>query len=246
MGTKSIRLFWELLLLTVSCVCNAQYAHMNTDEKTIKQAAENAAAISIAEEAHNVMVDSIKKKQSKLRNIVTTIATNKVLHEEVLKNVKGFGTESRIYKSMVSTGADIVNNSLRAVDLIKNSNLTQKAVVTIEVGKLVSSACEKGKIFADIVTNATVKNPIPSDKASTKKDGDKKNLLNRDERLSLAITLLQELKDINSQITYICYLAKYSTLRDLIKAIDSTTWYNYLYARINVNDIIQKWNQLKD
>lgn len=231
----------------LSGICNAQVAKINLDQKTILQVEANTTAIITQEEIHNLVVDSIKEKQSKLSELLVWIAENRRWHQEALKNIKGWGEESKIYKKMYSVGCDIVFDSARAISLIGKSNLTQKAVASIQVAKLVTSAISTGKVFADIVTNSTVRNPVQTEDSDKKKgEGDKHNLLNRDERVTMANKLLDELKEIDRQLMLICYMAKYSTLDDLIRSIDCQTWYSMVWGKLTAKEIIRKWNGLKN
>ena len=68
-----------------------------------------------------------------------------------------------------------------------------------------------GNLFFNIVTNATVENPLKSKmpgSESSKKD--ELNLLNRHERLYMALKISMELKKIDHDLVMICYYCKYT------------------------------------
>lgn len=245
---KLIKIFTlAILMLLPGNQCFAQYPIINTDIKTIKQVGINTAAIEATESAHNLQVDSIKKKQSQLMLIISGIAANREMFHEVKKNVKGFGTESKIYKRMYTVSGEILANSVKAIGLVKKSKLVQKAVALSAVVDVVNKAIETGKVFSAIVTNSKVENPISRPgHIVPKTKGDGFNLLNRDERLALANKLLYKLEELDRQLYRICVLAKYSTVRDLVALIDAKSWYKYLAAKSTCNDLIDKWNALSN
>lgn len=245
---KLIKIFCLTVFMQLSWTqCFAQYPIINTDIKTIKQVEINTAAIAAEEKAHNDQVDSIKKKQNRLMGIITGITVNREMFHEVKKNVKGFGTESKIYKRMYTVSGEILANSVKAIGLVKKSKLVQKAVALSAVYEVVTKAIQTGQMFSDIVTNSKVENPIKRPGyAVPKSKGDGVNLLNRDERLALANNLLYKLEELNRQLYRICVLAKYSTVRDLVALIDAKSWYKYLAAKSTCNDLIDKWNALSN
>lgn len=245
---KLIKIFClTVFMILPGARCFAQYPIINTDIKTIRQVGINTAAIEAAETAHNLQVDTIKKKQSKLMTIITGIRANRELFHEVKKNVKGFGAESKIYKRMYTVSGEILTNSVKAIGLVKKSKLVQKAVALSAVYEVVTKAIQTGQMFSDIVTNSKVENPVSRPGHTVPKSkGDGFNILNRDERLAMANNLLYKLEELNRQLYRICVLAKYSTVRDLVALIDAKSWYKYLAAKSTCNDLIDKWNALSN
>lgn len=238
-----------LILIVCYIFCNAilfaqDIVNINLDEKTLEQLELNTAAQVATNTLHNIQVDSIKKKQSKLMAIVTGIAAEKELLIQTYQNVSGFKKESKYYLAMVSTGTDIINHSSQAIEVINKSKWTGKAKLIMNVSGLVTQAISFGKAFADIVANSTVPNPIKHPDA-TSGDKDKYNLLNRYERLRMANDILFRLRKIDWTIQYLTYLCKTADIKDLLFQLDRKTYLNYIMTRININDMVNKWNRIE-
>ncbi len=230
-----------LLAVMIPSVVIAQ--NMNYDFQTLEQLTINVSAQVATNELHNRQVDTIKKKQSKLLALVSGIAAEKELLIQSYQNVAGFKKENKYYLAMVSTGADIINHSSQAIDVINKSKWTGKAKMVMNVSGLVTEAIALGKAFADIVANSTVPNPIKHPDA-TSGDKDKYNLLNRHERLRMANDILFRLRKIDWTIRYLTYLCKTADLKDVLFQLDRETYLNYIMTRININDMINKWDRV--
>ena len=101
-----------LMLLGKSILCGQDIVNINIDEQTLEQLMLNTAIQEASNKLHNIQVDSIKKKQSKLMTLVTGIAAEKELLVQTYENVKGFKQESKYYLAMVATGKNIANPTL--------------------------------------------------------------------------------------------------------------------------------------
>ena len=236
-----------MILFTVFChtyLYAQNIVNINLDEKTLEQLTLNTTAQIATNTLHNIQVDSIKKKQSKLMALVSGIASEKEMLIQTYQNVSGFKQESKYYLAMVATGTDIINHSSKAIEVINNSKWTGKATMILNVSNLVSQAISLGKAFADIVANSTVSNPIKHPDA-TSGDKDKYNLLNRYERLRMANDILHRLRSIDWNICYLTYLCRTSNLKDLLFHLDRQTYLSYIMTRININDMISKWDRVK-
>ncbi len=118
-------------------------------------------------------------------------------------------------------------------------------MMILKVSDLVSQAISLGKAFADIVANSEVPNPIKHPDA-TSGDKDKYNLLNRYERLRMANDILFRLRRIDWSIRYLTYLCKTADVKDLLFQLDRKTYLNYIMTRININDMVRKWERTKN
>ncbi|MCM1491092.1 MAG: hypothetical protein NC095_09750 [Muribaculum sp.] len=214
---------------------------INTDEKTIKAVTANTVAIEIASASQDSIVSSINEKQQKMAKLLGELMAYKELTLATLKNVKGFKKESQYYKHMVSVGADIMRHSAEAYTLLSGANFIGKATGLINVSNLVVDAVGLGKVFADIVTNSSVKNPL--DEAG-KSEGDGHNLLNRHERLMLADNILVKLRKIDRDLQRIAWYAKTASLNDLIRHLDHKTYLTMWNMKWDANVIMKKWDKL--
>ena len=216
--------------------------NINFDKNTLEQLTLNTAVQVATNELHNIQVDSIKHKQSRLMALVTSIAAEKELLIQTYKNVSDFKQESKYYIAIASTGADIINHSSQAVEVIEKAKLEGKAMAIIKVSDLVTKAVSLGKAFADIVADCEVPNPLKQDERGSK---DKYNLLNRHERLYMANDILFRLRSIDHTLCLIIYLAKNSGWKDLLFQLDRKTYTTYIMTRVNANDMINKWNRIQ-
>ena len=107
--------------------------------------------------------------------------------------------------------------------------------------------------FVDIVSNGSVR---LSDFTSHKKGdklsellkkahigkGDGYNFLDRNERLTLANSLLFDLRNLNYNLEQLVYVSQYCGLREMLYNLDPMTWYNYVNAKYDVEYAIMQWN----
>lgn len=226
-------------------IVNAQsMVNINFDAKTLEWLTANTATQETTNLLHNVQVDSIKKKQTRLMEFVTSIAVEKEMLAMTYKNVAGFKKESKYYKAMVAVGTDIVNHSASALSIVKQSKLPGKAIATVKISDLVAQAISLGKVFADIVANSEVENPVNLPGAASG-DKDKHNLLNRNERLQMANDILFRLKGIDHQLCYLIYLTIHAEWRDTLFHLDRKTFLNYITAHREINEIVNKWGRIE-
>lgn len=219
----------------------AQY-DINYDIKTTEQVGLNAAAQEGVEILHNIQVDSIRKKQERLAELTVSYSGLKELYMATLQNVRGFNTESGIYKSIVSTSLSIMTHAAQATSLISGANITEKAVAIYNVSDLVVQAAHLGNLFFDIVNNAEVSNPLKGKMegaAETKKD--RLNLLNRYERLEMALRIATDLQGIDRKLIMVKYYLRHASLSDLLFRFDRETWIAYYAANFYTNHLIEQW-----
>lgn len=239
------RLILSALALFASFTLFSQnYVNFNYDEKTTEQVYINLGMQESAEILHNIQVDSVKSKQIKLAELTAAYAGLKDLYMITLENAKGFGADSGIYKAIVSVSANIITHSGETIKAINNSTLVGKAAALLKVADAVVDAAHLGNLFFDIVNNAEVKNPL-QDKMTgaeaTKKD--KYNILNRHERLSMALKLLVGLQKIDTDMVMLKYYLQYGCVNDILRKIDTKTWISYHAASASHLNLIRQWNE---
>mgnify|MGYP001148686880 CR=1 FL=1 len=237
--------FIAILFCLVYSPCAKAWVKYNIDAKTIKQVLLNTSMQEGVELLHNQQVDTIRKRQNRLMALTTTLATQKELYMRSMENAEGFGAESGIYRSIVRSSINIANNSALAVKAVMKTNLTGKAIVITRIGGIVTEAAHLGNLFFNIVNNARLSNPLIgtlTGAESPKKDN--LNLLNRYERLKMAMDIAIELKKIDRQMTMLLYYCRYNSLSDLLMHMDRETWVNYIYANFTSKHLIEQWNSL--
>lgn len=236
------KLIYFLILLISTPLLAYGQAKPNVDKKTIEQVYANTAAIEVAENEHNVVVDTIKKKQEKLASLLATLASYKILFNQTLENFKGFGPESGIYKAIFYKLGSVAKRSVTATDAMMKTNFTGKALAAFRIQELVFEATHLGNLFCNVVCNGTIKNPLKNDHTSSEKD--KLNLLNRSERLNLAVSISQELSKIDHSLLMVEYYCKHNSWGQLLSQMDRKTYATLLYAKHSTNQLIDRWNKL--
>lgn len=231
------------IFLSMSNIKSA-YVQINTDTKTIAAVEANTAAEVAALELQNNMVESIKKKQTKLGELLGEMALYKGLIRETQKNIDGFKTESAYYKSIVKTGYNIINHAAEAYNEISKSKLISKVNASLKVANLLTDAVSLGQAFADIVANGKVQHPMKDVEGANSGKGDGANLLNRHERLILANDILYRMRAIDRDLWSIAWTARTSTATDLIRKVDRKGYFKAIQAKYEINSIISQWNRL--
>lgn len=240
-----IRFIWSIILLSVGHLCGYAYDLNRHDKTTTEQVMINTQAQIATETIHNINVDSIAKRQRRLMQLTTTLSGLKWMYDVTLHNAEGFGVESGVYKRIVCRSMDIAIESGRVLKAVPKAKAVNRAFCTLRTGELLVTAAHLGNLFHDIVTNATVANPmegkLPGAQPAKK---DKLNLLNRHERLNMAMTISHELDKILHQLRMMTYFLKNGEFRDLVFWLDSKTWCTAVYSQYLYNDAITRWNRL--
>lgn len=230
--------------IIVCCPLVLSAQRINFDLKTTAQVEANTFMQTSVEEIHNWQVDSIRSKQLKLAELTASYAVLKDVYMTTLENAKGFGSDSGIYTAIVTISKNIVTHSGKAINSINNSSMTGKATAILKVADLVIDAAGLGNLFFNIVNNAEVKNPMQGQMTgaeATQKD--KYNLLNRHERLDMALKLLVGLQKIDTDLVMLNYYLQNATFNDLIRKIDTQTWITYHAADTYHKTLIDQWNK---
>lgn len=243
MGKLRLMVLLIGFFLSISGV-DAAWVQINTDYKTIAAVQANTTAALAEMELQNNMVNSIKKKQEKLRDLLGEMALYKGLIRDTQKNIDGFKTESAYFKSIVRTGCNIVNHATEAYSEINKSKLVSKINASLKVASLITDAVSLGQAFADIVANGKVQHPMKEVEGAKSGKGDGANLLNRHERLKLANDILYRMRAIDRDLWAIAWTARTSTATDLIRKVDRKGYFKAIQAKYEIKSIISQWNRL--
>lgn len=215
------------------------------DAKAIELVGKNMGSQMAIETPHNSYLDSIKGKQEDLVFKTGQMAAIAETLKITYRNVSGFKEESAFYKAMAKYALSIASNSSKVISAIGKSNMPGKARMILEVGSIVSASTQLVNDFIGIVTNCNVKNPLQgksSDTGKAEKDG--YNMLNRNDRLSIAISIVSDLKKLDRELLYMQWYAMYSNWSNVVWRIDSDTWRSYYGGKEIAEGIIKNWNRL--
>lgn len=239
------KLRYIILAAAVAATVNAYSAwRVVIDPSCIKAVTANLASQKLIEEQHNKRLDSIAARKQKVELYTVSMATIKELYKLSMENVSGFGTESLYYKEIGSCALDIVTSVPELVSTVGKANFSNKLLCLNELGNLVTETQQLVADFVNIVCNAKVENPLKGRAtAETKSDGH--NLLDRNERLTVANTIYTDLIRIRYKVEGMLAMAQYATLDDLFFAIDPEGWANVVTMRTRVESLVLDWKGLE-
>lgn len=234
-----------LAAFVMGCSFCAVAQNVNTDIKTTEQLLLNTAMQEGVELLHNQQVDSIRTKQNKLMELAASYAALKDVYMVTLENAKGFGPESGVYRAIVATALDIVSHSVTATEAVWKTNITGKAIAVYKIADMVTESAHLGNLFFDIINNAEIANPLASKMSGAEAPKkDKYNLLNRHERLGMALKICTGLKKIDHRLVMMIYYCRHNSLSSLLMHMDRETWITYHYANFSSKKLINQWNSL--
>lgn len=213
------------------------------DPSCIKAVTANLASQKLIEDRHNKRLDSIAARKQKVELYTVSMATIKELYRLSVENVSGFGTESLYYKEIGSCALDIVMGVPELVSTVGKAKFTNKLLCLNELGNLVAETQQLVADFVNIVCNAKVENPLKG-QATAETKGDGYNLLDRNERLTVANTIYTGLMRIRYKVEGMLAMAQYATLDDLFFAIDPEGWANVVTMRTRVESLVLDWKGL--
>lgn len=239
-----------VVLMSVRLTVSAKFVVV--DVNCIKAVGANTALIKKLEDDHNKQTDSIKARKKKIAAYTASMATIKELYKLSMQNVRGFGTESVYYREMGEEFGKIPLNTARALKAIKKNPFVNYINGLNYISDIQLKTVSLVGTFIDIVTNGSVR---LSDFRSQKKGdklsellknakigkGDGYNFLDRNERLTLANSLLFDLRQLNYDLEQLVFVSQYCGIRDMLYNIDPMTWYNYINAKYDVEYAIMMW-----
>lgn len=211
------------------------------DPKCIEAVTVNTTTQGAIEYQHNNRVDAMVSKQKKIEQQAVSMAAMKELMALAMQNVSGFGKESRYYKEVCACAWDIMRSVPHLAKTIQRAPWTNKAHCALELGNVVMQTRDLVAAFVNVVTNASVKNPLQENR----KKGDGPNLLDRYERLAMANRIYTELLALRYKMQGLVLLAQYANAQDLCFAIDPEGWANVVSMKLSVEDIVRDWRGLR-
>lgn len=238
----------NVLLIIILMGCCYQYSHADyvkivLDEECVKAVAGNTAAQVAVENLHNNHLDSISKREKKLAEYTSTMATIKELLKNTLENINGFGTDSQYYIHIGKVSWEIVKDAPAVLKTINKASFPGKVESIMEVRKLVLKTQHLVNDFISIVNNAKIGNPLKHEAAlSPSKDG--YNLLNRTDRLAVTLRILGDLSKIKAQMEWIKQAAYYSTWNSMIFRIAPKEWTTVMGGYAIVKNVVNRFTGL--
>jgi hypothetical protein len=137
------------------------------------------------------------------------------------------------------TAYDIVALVPKVVKNIKHSNMAGKTLCISETYNLLAKTQQLVQDFVNIVTNTTVKNPLST--ATTKESKDSYNLMNRYDRLNMAISIYTDLISIKYRMLNLENLSKYATWDNVFREYDPEGWAIVRSGLVLSNSLIYSW-----
>ena len=242
-----------IAMLLSSHISSHAYMKFVIDKSCIAAETGNTALIKKLEDDHNKQLDSIKSRKKKIASYTASMATIKELYKLSMQNVRGFGTESVYYREMAEEFGKMPLNTARALKAISHSPVVNYINGLNYISNIQLHAISLIGTFVDIVSNGSVRlSDFTSHKKGDKlsellkkahiRKGDGYNFLDRNERLTLANSLLFDLRNLNYNLEQLVYVSQYCGLREMLYNLDPMTWYNYVNAKYDVEYAIMQWN----
>lgn len=231
-----------IFILLTSQASNAQFVGVNIDAKTAARITANTAMQVAVEELHNVTLDSIQAVQEKLSFQSMGILSARQKHLNSQKDASGFDVETPFYRTIFNLATDIVARAPVVVGKITKAPLSGKVSMLLEVENMVADCIQLTNDFRNIVTNCKVKPILDSQYTKEQKDG--LNLLDRDERVGMAVKIIASLSKIQVKLMRMGYYADYAAWSDVMYAIDRETWCNVIYGKSIATKLTSEWNAL--
>lgn len=247
------KLLVSAMLLSLPFAASAYY-RVVIDPKCIGAVSANTALVKGLEDEHNQQLDSIKARKQKIAAYSASMSTIKELYRQSMQNVRGFNEESVYYREMAEEFAKIPVNTAKAVKAISRSPFVNYINSLNYILNIQMNAVSLVGTFVDIVNNGKVSlSDFTSHKSNDKLSellknahigkGDKYNFLDRNERLTLANSLLFDLRQLNYNLEQLVFVSNYCGIRDMLYNLDPLTWYNYFNAKYSVEYAVRQWQQ---
>lgn len=212
------------------------------DPWSIEAVVQNMATQAAVENMHNRRLDSIAAKQKKIEQLTVTMATIAEAYQITMQNIRGFGSESRYYIEIGLNSYEIVTRVPRILRKISRAHIPGQARCVMELTNVVAKTQQLVGDFVNIVNNARVSNPLPNGTAPVKRDGH--NLLDRNDRLDMAIRIHSDLLHLRYKMQYLESLADCATWNSLFFAIAPADWCAIMDMRLQSEHLIRRWRGL--
>lgn len=250
---ERLRFFIFTLLLSLSfTTVDAKYVEIVHDKKTLEAYTANVTYVNITEDYHNRLIDRTRKKKEKIAEYHATMESIKELYRFSMQNIKGFGYESAYYKQMGKELARFPNLFAKAFKGISDSPFYNSITTLSDFTDMQLEVVGLVEKFIDIVNNGKVDlSQFTSGKndkitqllrnAHTGK-GDGYNFLDRNQRVGLAMGLLQRLQNINYKLENMIYICNCcNRLRDVFYSIDPEGWCRAMGGYMSADYVVKEW-----
>lgn len=231
----------------------AGYVDIVHDQHALDAYTANVAYVNITEDYHNKEIDKTRQKKEKIAKYHATMESIKELYKMSMQNVRGFGYESAYYRQIVEQFGKVPRNMGRAVKAISQSPIFNYVNSIAELAEIQDKVAGIIGIYIDVVNNGKIDlSSFTSGKndkitqilknAHTGK-GDKYNFLDRGQRVTLALQLLDNLEDINFKLEEIVYLSNLNhKLGRMLYNLDPISWNNIMGGYMTADYVVHEWN----
>lgn len=246
-----LKLFQLLILLYSGLTfesANAQYVDVVNDTKTIATVMKNTATMEANWQLQKSLYNKTKNLQEKNAGYTVDMAVIAEVYRISMQNVNGFGSESKYYQYIGESAIDIATRLPNLISAVAHASLPGKAFVLTELHNLYGKSFQLVSDFINIATNAKVKSPLSSvgtsEHLNESKKGDGYNLLDRNDRLTIAITIHSDLQRLRYKIIYLEWMVRCASWGDLAFKLDPQSWATLMSGKIIAQNLISRWNRL--
>ena len=244
---KIIQIFIVIFSGIFPISVEAQYYDIVCDYKTIATVAKNTATIEADWLLQKNLYDKINNLQNKNAGYTLDMALIAEAYKISMQNINGFGSESKYYQYIGESAVDIANRLPRLISTVSHASLPGKLYVITELSNLYGKTYQLVSDFINIATNAKVKSPLSTGGSANQqesKKGDGYNLLDRNDRLSIALTIYADLQNLRYKIIYLEWMVKCATWGNLLYSMDPQSWASIMTGKIIMQSLISRWNCL--
>lgn len=214
----------------------------NTDTKTIQAVTETMAAQTAVESIHNIELDSVRSKKQKIAGYAKKMMVIKEMYRIAMQNIDGFGQETRLYKAVALTAAEIMTKIPVALNELRKRPY-QMINCYKDMAELSMEATSAVNTFINVVNNGKISIKVKDMQMEGASDG--YNFLNRTDRYVVANSVLTSLREIKYKLDGIIYITRFcNSISDILYTIDAETWCNVVGAANQVKTIIRLYQDL--
>lgn len=189
---------------------------------------------------NSLLKDSQEVTDSMMVKTVAMAAWTEGL-KEVMANCNEFGKESVYYKMMVKEMAAIVKANTDLIAVAKERPGFSSAAILSKGWSITVNGAHLVNDFCNIVNNGKIENPFQLDGVTEHNDNG--NYIQRDKRLLMVATLLDDIQTLRRQLQILVIGCRYWGYFDLLRNLDYRSWARLIGMEANAKYAIDLWNR---
>lgn len=228
-------------LIAASAWSHASANEVNVDAQAVLAWTVGSTYITQLETGNNNLITNTKDATDSIQRKTAQMALWSEGIKAVMADSDEFGKESVFYRMMLKEMEYIVKANTDLIAAAKARPGFSSTAILAKGWSLTVNGAHIVNDFCNIVNNGKIDNPFKLAGVEKHKDGG--NYMQREKRLMLVVTLLNDIQDLRRQLQVLVIGCRYWGVFDLWRNVDYRSWARMIGMDANARYAITMWNR---